>query len=38
MTNTDLANYLLNSTLHSLRGSKVFGSGFGTAPRDYPHF
>ena len=38
MTNTELANYLLNSTIHSLRGAKVFGSGFVTAPKDYPHF
>lgn len=38
ITNPDLAAYYLNSTAHSLRGSQVFGSGFPTAAKDYPHF
>lgn len=30
IANVDLANYYLNSTAHSIRGSRVFGSGYGT--------
>ena len=37
ISNMELANYYVDSTIHSLRGSRVFGSGFPTHTRDYPH-
>ena len=36
--NVELANYYLNSTSWSVRGTKTFGSNFSVIARDYPHF
>lgn len=36
--NKELVDYYMNSTIHSMRGSRVFGSGFPSQFRDYPHF